>query len=777
MPTATVGAVGSRQGPWADGDKVNYWSASVNQWLIAKITKVNADGSYDLNCKKKVPGDKIYPLGQKGKPADLEQPDGAATKEEGKEKAIDTDEKKDKAKEKDKVKEDKKDKKDKKKKKDKDARKEKKDKAEDDEPKKSSKKGGPPPMTAPKAKASRKQEQEESRLQEPKEDTDEEEPEPTPAVSEDTPAAEPAARPPPSAGADTKRVHRAKRLGFGAGDLAAWTCWRRRAPAEAEHIIRNVHFLVDTGAKAAALAARVASLRGGAYSAQEALRLNGALSRDGAGALTPLLRVALRTERRKLHAACAARAGGSIRRASSADGAESAEEQIFEFQPERRNRRLRELNEARRRDVDDSRIPSMRTRGRYERLKRGNDEFDPAQPDKLQSEAASRKRRPRRAPRERTGAALNARPPAARAMTAGGPPRKAMGRGRWGARGFGGPAAGATYQPAAAPPQFAAQPTRALPAMGGPKGGPEGKGKGGGSSQKKQLCKYWAENRCRGGASECARSLIPEQHAQVHWNAAASKSHEAHPLNHPPEVPEVILSALQWMRARAVFEGWAVAQVRLRQRVARRMEPARMKWRAGLAPDVAAALPAQRRGPLRGEMLCASGRRGSQLCDDVGRGEDLGPRGGFLAFAHRAVAFGALAAVWGHGRTADGVCYLLRHLFAVPQLARAGDSMRAAPRQRAALERWIFKEVYKMLGTRLKAEKDQGPAARLELQGTVAEQREAAELAHLFQLRTAEPQQAPVAQQAVMAEFFEVSGAAGPGGRREAAQAKRWFPM
>merc|ERR1712032_637168 len=118
------------------------WSSSVNQWLIAKITKVNADGSYDLNCKKKVPGDKIYPLGQKGRPADLDQKaDGASEKEHTKEKAKDKDDKKEKAKDKDREKEEKKEKKDKKKKKDKEDKKEKKEKAEDNEPKRSSKKG------------------------------------------------------------------------------------------------------------------------------------------------------------------------------------------------------------------------------------------------------------------------------------------------------------------------------------------------------------------------------------------------------------------------------------------------------------------------------------------------------------------------------------------------------------------------------------------------------------------------------------------------------------
>ena len=67
-------------------------------------------------------------------------------------------------------------------------------------------------------------------------------------------------------------------------------------------------------------------------------------------------------------------------------------EEYYELPPEYRNRRLRELNEARRHEVDDSRLPSMRVWGRYERLKRVNREFEPVQPNKLQSEAASKKR-------------------------------------------------------------------------------------------------------------------------------------------------------------------------------------------------------------------------------------------------------------------------------------------------------------------------------------------------------------------------------------------------
>ena len=435
-----------------------------------------------------------------------------------------------------------------------------------------------------------------------------------------------------------------------------------------------------------------------------------------------------------------------------------------------------------------------------------------------------------------------------------------------------------------------------------------------------QDCVPWSEvkglirsvpraGRCSGDASECSRSLTPEEHIRQHWNAAASVPLEMHPLDQPPEIPEGILSALKWMHECSDFEGWAVAQVRLWQRISRQLEPARLKWREGLAPDVAAVLPPQYHGPLHREMLVASGHQDVHLSDDIARGfpmsgilpdslqfesvmlgaqpaaqdleraleraverrddtlrallskprrepgteevrrqtleeahagkmagpwrvylnsdgdlvsevpfkrwlpthrfpriqqrvgssfavrpiddctasglnpaaavvermrmsglpvllaicdiiardfadwqddgapvlakgdhkqayrqwavrpehqcyvvslvwsEDVGPQGGFLAFAHRALPFGALAAVWGYGRTAGSVCHLLRRLFSVPQLAWVDDFMRAAPKRFAALLQWIFKEVHAMLGIPLKGEKNQGPSARLELLG------------------------------------------------------------
>ena len=82
-----------------------------------------------------------------------------------------------------------------------------------------------------------------------------------------------------------------------------------------------------------------------------------------------------------------------------------------------------------------------------------------------------------------------------------------------------------------------------------------------------------------------------------------------------------------------------------------------------------------------------------------------------------ALPFGALAAVWGYGRVAGSVCHILQRLFSVPQSAYVDDFMRGSPRRWAALLQWIFKEVHCMLGIPLKDEKNQGPAARLEVLG------------------------------------------------------------
>ena len=65
-------------------------------------------------------------------------------------------------------------------------------------------------------------------------------------------------------------------------------------------------------------------------------------------------------------------------------------EEYYELQPEYRRRRLAELDAARRCEVDESRRPSQRMWGRWERFKRLHKEFEPVAPNKVQSEAAAR---------------------------------------------------------------------------------------------------------------------------------------------------------------------------------------------------------------------------------------------------------------------------------------------------------------------------------------------------------------------------------------------------
>lgn len=95
----------------------------------------------------------------------------------------------------------------------------------------------------------------------------------------------------------------------------------------------------------------------------------------------------------------------------------------------------------------------------------------------------------------------------------------------------------------------------------------------------------------------------------------------------------------------------------------------------------------------------------------------IGTRGGFWAFSHRALPFGAFAAVWGYHRISFGVVRPLRRLFAVPQYAYVDDFNRISPRRHAALLQWTFVEIHNLLGIPLKEEKDHGPAAAIELLG------------------------------------------------------------
>ena len=100
--------------------------------------------------------------------------------------------------------------------------------------------------------------------------------------------------------------------------------------------------------------------------------------------------------------------------------------------------------------------------------------------------------------------------------------------------------------------------------------------------------------------------------------------------------------------------------------------------------------------------------------------DDVGTEGGFLAFAHRALPFGAFGAVWGYARVGGSVCHVLQRVFAVPQMAYVDDFFRSSPRRFAALQQWIFGQLHELLGIPLKAEKGQAPAQRLEILGLEA---------------------------------------------------------
>ena len=95
----------------------------------------------------------------------------------------------------------------------------------------------------------------------------------------------------------------------------------------------------------------------------------------------------------------------------------------------------------------------------------------------------------------------------------------------------------------------------------------------------------------------------------------------------------------------------------------------------------------------------------------------VGPAGGFRAFAHKALPFGAFGAVWGYSRVGASVVHILRRLFAVAQFAYVDDFFRGTPRRYSAVQQWIFREVHMLLGIPLKEEKNHGPAAVLELLG------------------------------------------------------------
>ena len=98
------------------------------------------------------------------------------------------------------------------------------------------------------------------------------------------------------------------------------------------------------------------------------------------------------------------------------------------------------------------------------------------------------------------------------------------------------------------------------------------------------------------------------------------------------------------------------------------------------------------------------------------RDDSVGEGGG--ASARTPTEPSPLARSGQYSRVAACVVHPLRRIFSVPQSAYVDDFFfRASPGRWAALHEWVFQEVHSMLGVPLKLEKNQGPAAALDLLG------------------------------------------------------------
>ena len=84
----------------------------------------------------------------------------------------------------------------------------------------------------------------------------------------------------------------------------------------------------------------------------------------------------------------------------------------------------------------------------------------------------------------------------------------------------------------------------------------------------------------------------------------------------------------------------------------------------------------------------------------------VGPHGGFEAYAHRALPFGAVAAVIIYTCISQGVCMILRRVFAIPQLAYVDDFLRVSIRKWAVLQELAFRELHALIGIPLKVGKE-----------------------------------------------------------------------
>lgn len=77
---------------------------------------------------------------------------------------------------------------------------------------------------------------------------------------------------------------------------------------------------------------------------------------------------------------------------------------------------------------------------------------------------------------------------------------------------------------------------------------------------------------------------------------------------------------------------------------------------------------------------------------------DVGDNGGYYAYAHHALPFGAVRAVWAYTSISQGICAILRRLLAIPQLAYVDDFLRAGPRAWAAAHENASRRIRALLG-------------------------------------------------------------------------------
>ena len=75
-----------------------------------------------------------------------------------------------------------------------------------------------------------------------------------------------------------------------------------------------------------------------------------------------------------------------------------------------------------------------------------------------------------------------------------------------------------------------------------------------------------------------------------------------------------------------------------------------------------------------------------------------GPPGSALAFGHRALPFGASAAVWAYTRVAQAVCGICQRSLCLPQMAYVDDFLRCMPRCWGPVSSWAFNKLHALLG-------------------------------------------------------------------------------